>query len=61
MVVMLDYAAHDPQAVALSKASAKQTKRTFSSSAVEWDSFNIQSDEGAAHSCEYWIKVLINV
>ena len=53
MVVMLDYAAHDPQAVALRKASAKQTKRTFSSSAVEWDSFNIQSDEGAAHSCEY--------
>lgn len=61
MVVMLDYAANDPEAVALRKASAKQMKRTFSSSAVEWDSIKIQSDYGAACSCEYWIKVLINV
>lgn len=53
MVVMLDYAANDPEAVALRKASAKQMKRTFSSSAVEWDSIKIQSDYGAACSCEY--------
>lgn len=53
MVVMLDYTANDPEAVALRKASAKQMKRTFSSSAVEWDSIKIQSDYGAACSCEY--------